>query len=206
MHYLYKITDTLNKKVYIGQSNREIERWRQHKYLSRQDEPLQYIHRAMKKYGIDNFTYEVIDFAQNRWQADCLEENYIQQFDSRNKEKGYNRAPGGNVAWQAGLPPEFYPMYGKHHSEESKRKSSVSNTGKKKPHTEEWRKQISDIMKGHVVTPEVRQKISQTQRMFSYEQELEIIRLRNSGTSVSSLSELYKCSKPTIYNLFKRHN
>jgi hypothetical protein len=49
----------INQKIYIGQSNKETERWRQHQYLARQENPIQYIHRAIKKHGINNFTISV---------------------------------------------------------------------------------------------------------------------------------------------------
>src|SRR5271170_4157039 len=111
MHYLYKITNQFNGKVYVGQTVDNKKRWKAHKSYARQEKPVQYIHRAMAKYGVDNFTYEVIDFAANQWQADCLETNYIQRHNSRSKEHGYNVASGGNVAWQSGLSPESYPMY-----------------------------------------------------------------------------------------------
>jgi len=93
MHYLYRITDALNNKIYIGQSNKETERWRQHKYLARQNEPVQYIHRAIKKYGVENFTYEVIAQCLTQEDADETEILLIKQYDSRNKDKGYNVAP-----------------------------------------------------------------------------------------------------------------
>jgi group I intron endonuclease len=147
MHYLYRITDIVNNKIYIGQSNKKTERWRQHKYFARQDEPIQYIHRAMKKYGVDNFIYEVIATCKTQEDADCLEIELIKQYDSQNKECGYNVARGGDHAWNAGLPKDQQPMYGKLHSEESKRKISESNMGKEMPpHTDEWKENMSKIM------------------------------------------------------------
>lgn len=164
MHYLYKITNQLNNKVYIGQSNKERERWRQHKYYARQVKPRQFIHRAMKKHGVENFFYEVIATCLTQMDADAIEVLLIKQYDSRNKEKGYNIAMGGDSAWNAGLPKERQPMYGKHHTKISKDKSSQSNTGvKKPPHTEEWKKEASRRLKGHKVSEETKNKISQSQ-------------------------------------------
>jgi len=160
MHYIYKITDTLNNKVYIGQSNKETERWRQHKYFARQDEPIQYVHRAMKKYGVENFIYEVIDFAENQWQADCLEINYVNQYNSRNKEKGYNISRGGDAAWNRGLPKEQQPMYGKKQSELFKQRMLEVHRGKTVIHSEEWKEQMSKIMMGHEVSDLTRKKLS----------------------------------------------
>lgn len=152
MHYLYRIMDTLSGKVYIGQSNKENERWRQHKYFARQEEPIQYIHRAMKKYGIENFIYEIIAMCRTQEDADKTEIEIIKQYDSRNKEYGYNVAPGGDHAWNVGLPSELQPMYGKHHTEESRKKISESNMGKIAPHTEQWKIDMSKKMTGREIT------------------------------------------------------
>jgi group I intron endonuclease len=163
MIYLYKITNQLNGKVYIGQSNKEKERWRQHKYFGRNpDKTNQYIHKAMNKYGIDNFTYEVICTSLTQEDANEAEKQLIIQYDSRNKEKGYNLAPGGDSAWNTGLPAEQQPMYGKHHSEDSRKKISESNIGKLNPHSDEWREKASKAHKGRPKTEEWKKKISQS--------------------------------------------
>jgi group I intron endonuclease len=96
--YIYKITNMLNDKIYIGQSIDKKGRWKQHKYSAKRDEPVQYIHHAMKKYGVENFKFEVIDFAFNQWQADCLEINYIQQYNATDKQFGFNIETGGHHA------------------------------------------------------------------------------------------------------------
>jgi group I intron endonuclease len=163
MHYLYRITDILSGKVYIGQSSKETERWRQHRYFARQEEPIQYIHRAMKKYGVEHFVYEVIATCKTREDADETEIQLIKQYDSRNPMKGYNLAPGGDHAWNAGLPSEQQPMYGKHHSEESKKKISASNMGKEMPpHTDDWKKQASLWLTGRPCSEETKEKRSKS--------------------------------------------
>ena len=97
----------------------------------------------MKKYGVENFTYEVIDFAFDQWQADCLEKNYIHQYDSRNKEHGYNIAPGGDHAWNTGLPKEQQPMYGKKQSEYQKKRMTEVHGGKVVIISQEQREKLS---------------------------------------------------------------
>ena len=58
MGFIYKITNKVNNKVYIGQTSRSLEiRWREHKsragcyYTS-------HLYSAMNKYGVDNFIFE----------------------------------------------------------------------------------------------------------------------------------------------------
>ena len=165
MHYLYRITDTLSNKVYIGQSNKETERWRQHKYYARQEEPIQYVHRAMAKYGVESFVYEVIAMCHAQEDADELEIQLIKQYDSRNKEHGYNVAPGGDHAWNAGLPKEQQPMYGKKQSEYQKQRMLEVHTGVKKPlHTDEWKARMSIIRTGRVVSEATKKKMSDSNK------------------------------------------
>lgn len=231
MHYLYKITNTLNNKIYIGQSNKETERWRQHKYLSRQLYPIQYIHRAMVKYGVENFKYEVIACCLSKEYADETEKTLIDQYDSRNKKYGYNISPGGDIVWNSGLPKERQPMFGKHHKDESKKKISESNKGKIIIITEEQKRKMSDAHKGKTHSQETIEKISSSNQgicrsletrnrmsqskmgsknktgKFKYteEQKLEIINLHLSGLSHDKIAIMYNYSSGTISNIIKRY-
>jgi group I intron endonuclease len=166
MHYIYKITNMLNGKIYIGQSKDDKHRWRQHLYFAKHPEKTgQYIHRAMAKYGAENFIFEVIDCALNQWQADCIETCLIQEYDSRNKESGYNIKPGGGA--QGG--PDN-PMFGKKRpmSEETKKKISASNKGqvpwskgKTGVYSEETIATMNASKKGVPLTEEHKQKLSE---------------------------------------------
>lgn len=57
---IYKITNKINGKSYIGLAVNFQKRMNAHKSLSNKDKPKQHIHRAIKKYGWDNFTKEII--------------------------------------------------------------------------------------------------------------------------------------------------
>ena len=201
MHYLYRITNRLNGKIYIGQTVDDKRRWIAHQsYAKNPERTGQYIHRSMSKYGIENFTYEVIDFAFNRWQADCLEENYIQRYESRDKNKGYNRAPGGNVAWQSGLPPEAYPMYGKHHTEKSRRQIGVKQLGKVNDEVSKLKMSASAKLR-----KPVQNRMRKGIKHMSYEM-AESIRAEytNGGISFSQLSKKYDRSIATISNIINQ--
>lgn len=159
MYYIYVIQNKLDLKVYVGQTVNPKKRWCDHKWLSK-NKPEQYIHRAMVKYGIGNFIFQVIDQTDDGYKIDELETGWINWFKSKSKEYGYNISPSGSSAWNRGLPMEQQPMYGKHHSEESKQKISKSNLGKVIPHTKEWRLKMSNILKGHFTSEETKLKIS----------------------------------------------
>lgn len=97
LHYLYRITDTLNNKVYIGQTVDNKKRWSQHKaYAKAPEKTGQYIHRAMAKYGVEHFVFEIIATCRTQDDTDETESLLIKQYDSRNKEFGYNLMIGGS--------------------------------------------------------------------------------------------------------------
>lgn len=86
MEYIvYKITNKLNGKVYIGQTTEGIEkRWKRHCGYQLNDGT--YIHNAIKKYGKENFIIEQIDEAKNQNELNILEAYYINLF----KDNSYN--------------------------------------------------------------------------------------------------------------------
>ena len=92
---IYKITNLVNGKVYIGQSKNITVRWENHKSLGRcTNESNSYLHNAMRKYGVENFKKEVLEECRVD-ELNIKEIQYIQEYDSMNREKGYNQLPGG---------------------------------------------------------------------------------------------------------------
>lgn len=112
--YIYKITNPINNKCYIGQTTQRISsRWHRYKKLKCKGQPKLY--NALLKYGSNNFIYEIFDdSATNQDELDFLEKSYIYCFNSI--EYGYNDKEGGSN--------------GKH-TNETKQKLSAINTGKK---------------------------------------------------------------------------
>lgn len=97
MHYLYLITNQKNNKNYIGQTINPEYRWRQHKAYANQQNSPQYIHRAMAKHGIDNFTFTLIATCLTLNDANETERVLIIQYKTQDKNYGYNIKAGGNV-------------------------------------------------------------------------------------------------------------
>lgn len=59
--YIYKITNIINDKKYIGQTINPIIRWKQHQKLGNGNTKNSLLYKAMQKYGIENFVFEVIE-------------------------------------------------------------------------------------------------------------------------------------------------
>ena len=91
---IYKITNSINGKVYIGLTTVTLEaRWRGHIRDSRVCD--RHLYRSMRKYGLENFIIEEIDNTDDFKKLGELERYYIKAFDSRNPDKGYNITGGG---------------------------------------------------------------------------------------------------------------
>jgi group I intron endonuclease len=113
MGYIYKITNLINKKVYIGQTVQETveKRWELHKRLAKKDKGCTALKEAFNKYGIDNFKFEILIICFNE---DCIayEKGYIKKYNAL-VPNGYNISEGGNGGAL---------FKGKQHSEETKNK------------------------------------------------------------------------------------
>lgn len=144
--YIYKITNLTNGKLYIGKTSRPNKRWQQHISLSNnpKDRRYQYIHRAIRKYGTKNFSFEIIDSFKEENECFKYETIYINNFNSNNRKIGYNLTTGGDGAT------------GYHHTKKSKQKMSLAKLGvfegNKNPfygkkHTQKVRKILSEKAK-----------------------------------------------------------
>lgn len=87
--YIYKITNKVNGKSYIGQTRYTVEfRWRQHQHKNDGC----YFHNAIQKYGAENFTVETLEECEVS-QLDSREIYYIAKYNTFNE--GYNLTIGG---------------------------------------------------------------------------------------------------------------
>lgn len=130
---IYKITNKVNNKVYIGLTTRNTNsRWISHKSRSKTAE--RGIDAALRKYGIENFEVETIETnIESLDKLAYLEGYYIEVYDSSNPEKGYNIIPAGG-----------FGTLGYKHSEEDKIRCGSSFRGKHREKTpdqvDKWRK------------------------------------------------------------------
>ena len=94
---IYKITNIVNGKCYIGQSKNIAKRWQRHKVeLKNNKHGNEYLQRAYNKYGADNFKFEVIEECTVDI-IDDREKHYIEHYDSLAQNNGYNLLYGGPV-------------------------------------------------------------------------------------------------------------
>ena len=93
---IYKITNLINGYSYIGQSVDIKRRWRNHKNFAFDSQNKSYdtpLYRAFRKYGIENFSFEVLQEC-TKDELNMLERKYIEEFDTF--FNGYNLTLGGD--------------------------------------------------------------------------------------------------------------
>lgn len=135
---IYKITNNVNGKIYIGQTAGSLEnRWRQHRHHP----GCRILHKAIKKYGAENFTVEQIDAAANIDELNQKEKLWIQHYDCI-APNGYNLKSGGNRPTyseasrqrmsrnHADMSGANNPRYGVRLSADTRKKISDSHRGK----------------------------------------------------------------------------
>lgn len=88
MMYVYKTTNLINGKIYVGQkhSNSFDKNYYGSGLL---------IQRAIKKYGKNNFKVELLEICNSQEELDCSEKKWIKKLHSRDLNIGYNIAYGG---------------------------------------------------------------------------------------------------------------
>ena len=137
---IYKITNNINGKVYIGQTCRSLE--------DRMAEHVRHniivVDKAIQKYGADKFTVEQIDTASDIDELNQKEQFWIQHYGSM-VPNGYNQCVGGDntvgfhhreeskqrmsLKKSEQYVGEGNPFFGKTHSEASRQKMSVARKG-----------------------------------------------------------------------------
>ena len=137
MNYIiYKITNIINGKIYIGQTTKSIShRWKRHQYKSNCTK----LSNAIQKYGPENFKIEEIERCNSIEELNKRETFWIKELNTL--EEGYNLVTNGN---------------NKLVSEETKRK--LSKNSKEMCKKSKYRTKMSKIAKERWEDPEYRKK------------------------------------------------
>ena len=183
---IYKLTAP-NGKCYIGQSI-DLDR-RLRDYANRVVKGQRHLHRAVKKYGWDNFKVEILWRTKHpeRYRnlnvlLDTLEIAWIKKFDS--VANGYNLQYGGSN----GL-----------HSEESKQRMSAARAGKTL--SEEHRRKISAALRGIKVEDSTRWKRSKKVKQYDVEG-----RLIREWPSIQDAADFLGVTRPSISSVCRKIN
>lgn len=150
--YIYGHQNSIKFLWYVGRTSRVPEvRW--DAGFGYKNQPKFY--NAIQKYGWDNFRHILLYIHDGTEDgAIAIETFFKKMYDS--VENGYNCVIDESMA----------PMTGRHHTEESKNKISISNIGKNKGkvRSEEFKRKVSESSKGKKHTKEAKEKISKASK------------------------------------------
>jgi group I intron endonuclease len=173
MKGIYKIRNMINKKVYIGQTDRLNEREREHFYrLERCVHHNEHLQKSFNKYGKDNFKFEIIELTED---LDDRELYWLNEYGGLNSNNTYNFKDPKTKEWSEytkvkqskSMLGENNPNYGNKWSEEQKEKLSKMKKGKTledrigKERAELAKQKMSKSQKGRKHPEEVKEKIRQ---------------------------------------------
>lgn len=215
--YIYKITNKVNGKIYIGKSVKPNERFKRHLYIAKsgnkKDNQFQPIHAAIAKYGSDNFCLEVIDESDLEEEIFKKEIFWISYYKSNMVRypngMGYNLTDGGEGA--SGLSPTLVTR-----NKISKTNSGSGNGMFKKTHSLNTREQMKKSQKMRSCREPITQEHKQKNRDAALKQDfsfripidikLEIIDLWNSGSYTKrQLAEKFNLKYNSVVKIIRTH-
>lgn len=118
---VYSITNNINGKKYVGMTSNIKSRIADHRWEGNNSRSEQLIHKAMRKYGRDNFTFEILERTGNRKR----EEYWMRELNTLSPN-GYNKVYVSRYK-------EQNSFYGKKHSTKTIEKLVENQTGKRIP-------------------------------------------------------------------------
>ena len=146
---IYKITNNLNGKYYVGSSSDIYYRWYIHKCkLNNNHHANPHLQAAWNKYGQSAFRFEIVETASND-KLTTIEQKYLDEC-CQHPELNYNLSFDPTA-----------PMRGRKMSPESRKKISESNMGKVM--SEETKKKMSNARIGIIFSDEHKFHISSSQ-------------------------------------------
>lgn len=220
MFFCYKITNLINNKVYIGKTNNAMVRWRSHRSCATNISDPKYsypISNAIRKYGIDNFKFEILYSCNLEQEAFDHEIYFISLYRSnRNihgKLFGYNLTNGGEgvSGWKPTIETRN-KMSASHkgilHTEESRIKIGLAHKGTH--HTEVSCEKIRQFNIGKKFSKETLIKIS-GENSGSAKLTWEIVNKiredhKDSQFTQKQLAEKYEVSQQNIYKIISNRS
>ena len=178
MGYIYKITNKINNKVYIGQTKKTIEERFQEHLKKAKIHTNRYLYDAMNKYGYNNFFVSKIEECDNS-KLDEREIYWIAFYKSNNKKYGYNMTigGGGGDTWTNNP-----------HKEKISKKLSLAQKGKKHIMSKEWQDNITKSNQKKKTIPVNKDELEKDIKNFM---------------SIEDICKKYNIGRKTFYNKCK---
>lgn len=192
MYNIYGIYNSINGKIYIGITNNSKRRWYEHKKNSKKITKNSYtLHRAMLKYGIDNFIFKIIENVDDVYAANLRESAWIKLLKNSGYQL-YNCTSGGYS------PNKYSHNWTEHQKQEASKRLSGSNNPMFGIH-------LFGCQNGNYGKPmkqHVKDKLISYRRKLNDNQIIEIIKLFNTGNyTQTQLSKNFDVSLTQIHRI-----
>ncbi len=223
-YVIYKITNKINGKSYIGKTNNFKRRMERHLKAINDDKNNSVFKKALKKYGWENFSKEIIEDGLSKEDSSLQEKYYItlyRTFINYEDCKGYNMTEGGEGG-------DTYSSKTKNELEEIKSKISKANQGDNngmrkygglkgekngmygKTHSEEHNLQISAKLKGKsrpTFSEEWCSNISKSKKGKPAPNGIKIVAIKENTDEIFIFDSLKKCVNFTnvIIEMIKKY-
>jgi group I intron endonuclease len=218
---IYKITNTINNKGYVGQTWKTIQkRFQEHKRPAYKG--CIHLHNALNKYGRDNFTIELLTVCGTQDTADYWERYFITKYNSI--DNGYNLRNGGHGDYNvlskklsATMKGRPSPLRGRPQPKELVLRRTRGQKGRKK--SPEQVAKLVAALTGRKQTPEhiANMKTAQAARAYKHSPETlakmkgktilppeQIIEVQQSDLPIKAICSKYGISKSVVYAYRKR--
>lgn len=182
--FIYKITNKVNGKSYIGQTRYTVEfRWKQHQHKVDNT----YFHNAINKYGADNFTVETLEECKYE-DLDSREIFYIAKYDTFNN--GYNLTIGGDGRRKIVSDNQYEEIEGLYLSGFSSNKIATL-----------YKVDKATIIK---ILKSMKVKLRNNKLNINNQEFKELVNDYNTGYSLRELSKRYNCSPSGLKDFLRR--
>lgn len=187
---VYSITNSLNGKRYIGKSSNIEQRFINHRYCLNRDDVTKGVNRhlfnAVKKYGIDNFIFEIIEEVEGEDSLTDRELFWIEHYKTLSRDFGYNLRLDSSTRCYVHeetksllrevMKGEGNPNYGNKWSDDQKKRNS--DIAKKRHadglYGDSWRDKISksssEMWKDSEKKVVMAKKVSKSKRLYTFDQ------------------------------------
>lgn len=222
---IYEILNKINNKRYIGQSTNIYRRWREHQNnLDKQIHQNKYLQAAWDKYGSDAFEFNIVEICivEDLDERECF---YIEKYNTKNREYGYNFKEGGSHCTDEArknmsiaqknkwtdemrlqksiqMSGENNPFFGKHHTKETGEKIAKAN--KMRQWTEESKEKARQTLtgrpgpnKGKITPKETKDKISNALKGRPSPKRKGVIQLDLNGKYIASFDSRTEAARKT---------
>lgn len=138
---IYKFTNLINQKIYIGQTRKQFRERLAHHIWQMNNNP-SYFHKALSKYGLSNFDITILETCENPEDLNGLEIYWIDYYQSSDRNKGYNLTLGGSGV--------SHDKYIRNYIEKDETRLKRSESAKRKWQDPEYRKRYKKSRKEYI--------------------------------------------------------